>query len=140
VVVVGGSSPHFETLQSASRNLRYSVRVVCDAPNMPELMAWADVAIGAGGSTSWELAFMGLPALVLILADHQAAIADSLQQQGVAVNLGWVGQVTEDRIAITTETLLRDATQRRKMSENGRRLVDGLGAERVAKAMSGALT
>lgn len=36
---------------------------------MPELMAWADLSIAAGGSTNWELAFMGLPSLVITIAD-----------------------------------------------------------------------
>ena len=66
VVVVGGSNPYFQELESAVHGVKVPVRLVRNAANMPELMAWADVAVTAGGSTCWELAFMGLPALILI--------------------------------------------------------------------------
>src|ERR1035437_492179 len=72
-VVIGGSNPHVQSLQSSIIHHPSSIQLVVDANNMPELMAWADVAIAAGGSTSWELAFMGLPSLVCTLADNPRA-------------------------------------------------------------------
>jgi len=75
IVVVGGGNPHYEELQSSVQESRFPVLLESNVTNMPELMAWADVAVSAGGSTSWELAFMGVPALVLILANNQRSIA-----------------------------------------------------------------
>ena len=48
--------------------------------NMPELMARADVAVSAGGSTCWEVAFMGLPFLIVVLAENQEHIAKELEK------------------------------------------------------------
>ena len=45
---------------------------------MPELMAWADVGVSAGGLTSWELAFMGLPGIVIVTAANQTGVAAAL--------------------------------------------------------------
>ena len=60
-VVVGGGSPHRASLEDAAARMPFPVRVVVNAANMPELMAWADVAISAAGSTVWELAFSRRP-------------------------------------------------------------------------------
>jgi len=54
---------------------------------MPELMAWADFAVSAGGSTCWELAFMGLPALVLIQAKEPGI--SSAKWRDLACRFAW---------------------------------------------------
>ena len=58
------------------------MRLVVNAPNMAELMAWADVAISAAGSTAWELACMGLPAALIVVAENQTGIAAALVREG----------------------------------------------------------
>ncbi|WP_084568720.1 UDP-2,4-diacetamido-2,4,6-trideoxy-beta-L-altropyranose hydrolase [Chloroflexus sp. Y-396-1] len=131
IVVVGGSNPHYEELQSAVQDARSSIRLESNVTNMPELMAWADVAISGGGSTSWELAFMGVPTLTLILASNQRSIAEHLDTMGVVVNLGWYIDVSSMKMAQILTQLLRDPKTRAKMSQCGRQLVDGEGAARV---------
>ncbi|MCX6983429.1 MAG: UDP-2,4-diacetamido-2,4,6-trideoxy-beta-L-altropyranose hydrolase [Lentisphaerae bacterium] len=135
VVVVGGSNPHYEILQSAIRNLQLKIRLERDAYNIPELMAWADVAITAGGSTCWELAFMGVPSLVIILADNQGEIAESLGRAGVSLNLGWFHQVSVRQIAVELKNLLHASERRKHMSQLNKQLVDGEGSMRVLEAM-----
>lgn len=132
VVVVGASNPNWATLEQAARSASVPVRLERSVTNMPELMAWAQVAVSAGGSTCWELAYMGLPNLTLVLAENQKPIAEALHERGVAENLGWHNDVTTERIAEALETLLGDGRQREMMSQAGRKLVDGKGAERVA--------
>src|SRR5262249_28782632 len=56
-VIVGGSNPHIQSMRSSITNDSSAIHFVVDANNMPELMVWADIAIAAGGSTAWELAF-----------------------------------------------------------------------------------
>ena len=135
VVVVGASNPHFDELQSAIRHSPFAIRLVRNASNMPELMAWADVAVSAGGSTCWELAFMGLPNLVLVLADNQRLIAEGLDSAKVALNLGWYNEVTvvQIREALTNLMISKDA--RLLMAKQGQRLVDGKGEYRVTSAI-----
>ena len=131
VVVVGASNPHRPQLQAQSRGSTVSIEVVSNATNMDELMAWADVAISGGGSTCWELAFMGLPALVLILADNQRAVAEGLDEAGVVVNLGWYEDLAATDITQALVSLAGAADQRTEMSQRGRELVDGKGNDRV---------
>ncbi|MEQ9667160.1 UDP-2,4-diacetamido-2,4,6-trideoxy-beta-L-altropyranose hydrolase [Coleofasciculus sp. G2-EDA-02] len=131
VVVVGGSNPHYEQLQLAIDLSRGSMRLEKNVTNMPELMAWADVGVVAGGSTSWELAFMGLPSIVLILADNQRPIAETLGEMGVAVNLGWHEDVSVTDIAQAMKRLLLSSGMRAEMARCGQELIDGEGTARV---------
>lgn len=131
IIVVGGANPHYEQLQFYCQALRFLVRFVRNATDMPELMAWADIVITAGGSTCWELAFMGLPSLILIVAENQRAIAQRLGEMEVGMNLGWHENISTKDIASAIVQLLEKACVRTKMSQLGRELVDGKGAFRV---------
>ena len=134
VVVVGGNNPHYEELLSAAKDHQY-LRLEQNVVDMPALMAWADVAVSAGGGTCWELALMGLPNLILMIADNQRAAAGGLHEMGAAVSLGWWEQVKERGIAKSLESLMGDVTKRTEMAQVGRELVDGRGVERVLAAM-----
>ena len=56
--------------------------------NMAELMAWADLAIAGAGTTCWEMCLLGLPAIVIVVAENQRFIAAHLAEIGAAVNAG----------------------------------------------------
>jgi UDP-2,4-diacetamido-2,4,6-trideoxy-beta-L-altropyranose hydrolase len=144
IVIIGGSNPHAKELQKQCENAEPQIRGVIDPASIPELMAWADVAISAGGTTSWELAFMGLPTLQIVLADNQRDAAAARQGKGTAVLLGFHTEVTEDLISRALTELLSQADRRLAMSVQGRRLVDGFGSERVVRLLqtneSGAAT
>jgi UDP-2,4-diacetamido-2,4,6-trideoxy-beta-L-altropyranose hydrolase len=127
-IVVGGSNPHFDSLSSV---VRPPSSVICDVPNMPELMAWADIAVSAGGSTTWELAFMGLPGLAVVLADNQKDVVRRLDDESVSVALGTHTVLTNKHISNTLQSLIDDNSRRTRMSQCGRLLVDGAGVARV---------
>ena len=135
VVVVGASNPHYENLKLASQESRFPIRLEKNVTNMPELMAWADMAVTSGGSTCWELAFMGLPSVILILAENQRAIAQKLDGMGVAVNLGWHEDVSATEIASMVAQLLIAVGTRAEMILCGQELVDGEGSFRVVRAL-----
>jgi len=134
-VVVGGANRHLPELRSQAAHSVHSVRMVEDAREMSGLMAWADVALTAGGSTCWEIAFMQLPMLVMVTADNQRAVGAGLQASGSAICLGWWEQVSEQEIARSLERVIGDAAQRSSMARLGRQLVDGRGVERVLRVM-----
>ncbi len=134
-VVLGAGNPHQVQLRSAVRASERNIRLVENVANMPERMAWADVATSAGGITSWELAFMGLPSIALVLAENQTPIAESLAEKGVAINAGWYSEVSPEDMAEMITQLLRNPEERRRMSDKGKTLVDGQGAERVVEEL-----
>ena len=129
--VVGSANPHRDSLQRWALTSPFPLKLVVQAPDMPELMATADLAVCAGGTTAWELAFMGVPSLVLILAENQAANAQALAEAGIALNLGWHHALTVDLASEQITGLMTDPVQRTQMSARGRRQIDGDGAFRV---------
>ncbi|MBV9295419.1 MAG: UDP-2,4-diacetamido-2,4,6-trideoxy-beta-L-altropyranose hydrolase [Acidobacteriaceae bacterium] len=135
-IVAGANNPRFGEIEDTIRSSGVQARLVQEA-KMPELMAWADVAISGAGSTCWELAFLGTPALVLIASENQAPIAAELDAAGVAKSLGWQKAVSIEALTRELASLLADSERRAEMSRRGKELVDGYGAERVVMALRG---
>lgn len=139
-VVIGSGNPHRPALEALIARSSVSMRLEVNSTRMPELMAWADVAISAAGSTSWEMAFMGLPALLCVVAPNQTDIAAVLAAEGAALNLGTHEALVSHLLVARLQALLTDAATRRRMSEHGRRLVDGHGPARVVAALGANLS
>lgn len=137
VAVVGGNNPHQTDLQSVAQYSHIPVHIEHNVSDMASIMAWADIAISAGGSTVWELAFMELPSLVLAIADNQRLVVAEIDKAGVAVNLGWHSDASAVTIAQRTRQIMRDAEARSEMVLRGRRLIDGAGSKRVISKMIG---
>jgi UDP-2,4-diacetamido-2,4,6-trideoxy-beta-L-altropyranose hydrolase len=102
-------------------------------------MNWADIAVAAAGITSWEIAFVGLPALTIVTAENQAATAALLENEGAVINLGAYPTVGAASIRQSFSNLQTDPQRRRSMSERARGLVDGRGTQRVLARLMGML-
>ena len=70
----------------------------CQVDNMAELMVEADVAIGAGGTTTWERLYLGLPTLTLVVAENQKETISDLANYGAIWNLGWYEDVSVEKL------------------------------------------
>jgi UDP-2,4-diacetamido-2,4,6-trideoxy-beta-L-altropyranose hydrolase len=132
-VVVGPNNPNVDALREAVGEAR-NIYLVTDA-NMPELMTWADIAVCAGGTTCWELACLGVPSVVVVLADNQLRNAQSLDTAGIAANLGWHDKISVAHLSRRIAELLHSPAQRQLMSRRGQETVDGKGPERVLNHM-----
>jgi UDP-2,4-diacetamido-2,4,6-trideoxy-beta-L-altropyranose hydrolase len=135
-VVAGPANPHLEGLREAGRRSQGRTEILTAAEDLPALMDWAEIAVSAGGSTCWELAFMGVPNVILVLAENQLGNAAGLAAAGVSINMGQARLVSAEALAETLTKLLKSARKRRRMGLRGHALVDGRGAERVSKAIS----
>jgi len=135
--VIGPGNPHAGTLSSEILSLKCSAELLADPPDMSELMAWADLAVSAAGGTCLELAFMGTPAVVMVTAENQVRLAQSLSRLGVMVNMGWADRVTASALASTITAVLESGSRRTQMSVLGQGLVDGEGVDRVVKYLGG---
>jgi UDP-2,4-diacetamido-2,4,6-trideoxy-beta-L-altropyranose hydrolase len=136
IVVVGADNPHYEELEEVASDCAFRIEFRRNVTYMPELMAWADIAVSAAGTTSWELAFMGLPSILLISADNQLMIAEVLADEGAAVNVGLQEGISVDGIAAALVRLSKSRSRRSALSGHGRRLVDGEGPARLCDILS----
>jgi UDP-2,4-diacetamido-2,4,6-trideoxy-beta-L-altropyranose hydrolase len=137
-VVIGGSNPHLRKIENfiqSQNNSTALIEVIVNATNMLELMAWADIAVAAAGSTSWELAFMGLPNLVFVLADNQVEIAEGLSARQVATSIGRPSPASLVSFKEKLGQLAVSHAERYRILQVSRELIDGSGAKRVVAAM-----
>ncbi len=102
--------------------------------NMPELVQWADVAIGAGGVSTWERCTLGLPTLLVAVADNQAHIARNVIREGAALAAGGV-ELDEAAILAGLDRLQRDADFYRNTAARAFEVCDGAGVERASAAI-----
>lgn len=115
---------------------RSEIAIVPFGSNMAELIANCDLAVCAGGSTNWEMSLLGVPRMVIVLAENQQDIAGQLDRLGCCHNLGWHDDVTAEQICTALRELISDQTGRQAMAAANRQLVDGQGASRVCEVLA----
>jgi UDP-2,4-diacetamido-2,4,6-trideoxy-beta-L-altropyranose hydrolase len=134
-IVAGAGNPHRAALEKKISSILGATLEVA-VLDMTPLMAKADVAIAAAGTTTYELLAMGVPSVLLTLADNQEKNAIALGNSGAAVNLGWWNAMNHDLKSVVSD-ILNDEARRKTMSACGMELVDAEGASRVALLMTG---
>jgi UDP-2,4-diacetamido-2,4,6-trideoxy-beta-L-altropyranose hydrolase len=133
-VVAGSNNAQFESLERMAKAGK-NITLYRNISNMAELMARSDMAISAAGTTCWELCLMGLPALLVDLAENQTPVARELNRRGCAIHLGNSHEVSAEKIAEQLKNLLLSKQSRDTMSQRCRGLIDGHGAQRVVAAL-----
>lgn len=113
-VVVGNSNPNKNKIQDICNEIK-GTHYYCQINNMAELMAKADLAIGAGGATTWERAFLKLPSIVIAVAENQINIAKASQQKGLCIYLGFYNEVSVCEIENTLEKTFNSSSKINKM-------------------------
>jgi UDP-2,4-diacetamido-2,4,6-trideoxy-beta-L-altropyranose hydrolase len=87
-VVMGRNAPALARVQSFAAEMPWPTEVAVDVADMAELMAEADLAVGAGGGTTWERCCMGLPSIIVQTADNQKELVRALVAQAVSPDVG----------------------------------------------------
>jgi UDP-2,4-diacetamido-2,4,6-trideoxy-beta-L-altropyranose hydrolase len=133
-VIVTSSNPFIKEIRQQVAEYD-NIYLYSDLPTLAPLMAKADLAIGAGGTTSWERLCLGLPTLVITLAENQVPIADSLERREMIRWLGHYNEVSNTQIYLSIKQLVEDGIER-EWSKRCLELVDGRGINRVCSAMT----
>lgn len=124
-VVVGESNPHKDKIEdvcSAMPNAHYH----CQVDSMAQLMANADLAIGGGGTTTWERCLLALPAIVLVIAENQMETTKAVAKAGAICNLGWSRLVSIEKLMAAIKKVLENKYQIREM---GKKALSLMGAQ-----------
>lgn len=139
-IVSTSANPRLEALQ-AHCAANGNAELTLDLPDLSSFYARHDLQIGAGGTSSYERCYIGVPTIAMVLAANQLAVVPMLADLGVVrgatlaeveatlllKGVPALGQVVRD--------LIINPEQRRVLSSKARSYVDGRGAERVALAM-----
>ena len=132
-VVIGPSAPSLLRLKTlAARDSRINLHI--DPPDMARLMCDADLAIGAGGTTTWERCCLGLPTVTLVLADNQRKSVATLADAG-AIATPANNALDGDAIKGCVASLLHDAARLSALTLASSAICDGGGTQRVSDAL-----
>lgn len=132
-VVMGLHAPWLQEVQVQAARMSVPTLVRVGVDDMARLMTASDLAIGAGGGTSWERCCLGLPSFVLCLAQNQLEIAATLQRSGAAIATTSAGETTQFLVKqIATDNI---ASFLARTSEAAACITDGLGADRACDRM-----
>jgi RimJ/RimL family protein N-acetyltransferase len=132
-VVIGATNPHRKDMESLCRSVA-NVQLHIQVNNMAQLMADADLCVGAGGTASWERCCLGLPALALPIAENQQQLLHDAALAGYVYSPE-LPEYTASAIAVHIEALLNNPLLCQHMSDLGMAAVDGIGARRVANRL-----
>lgn len=130
-IVVGSNYPSLKDLKKLITN-RPKTTLHQYLPNLANLMSVADLAIGAGGTTMLERISMGLPALVISLAENQLQACKSLQKEGLIHYLGSYTDITNALLSKSLRERIHNPEDNSKLSSKLSAYVDGLGDLRIA--------
>lgn len=141
-VVIGPGYAWEEKLRRSIRNLsgeRHKITVLKNISYMHEVMHGADVAITAGGSTVYELAFVGVPSIVVAANETQVESSSFLHRHGALEYIGQYRDGLDQRLLEKLELLLSDFHFRWRLSNSSKSLIDGNGKQRIHTQMKNIL-
>ena len=135
-VVMGLRAPWLQQVQAQAQDMPWPTEVLVNISDMAQSMADSDLSIGAAGSTSWERCCLGLPTLLVVLADNQRAIAEALQSAGAARTLDIASDAPT--ICEILRSLVANPRMLHDMSIAASRIVVGFGTACLVSYLLGA--
>lgn len=128
-IVLSSQGRHIDEVQRHCAEMGH--RLVVDPTEMAPLLIEADLAIGAPGSAAYERAALGVPSVMVLLAENQRGIAAAISASGAAVLAGELDANLPARLIRIVSDLCIDARKRVEMAHAAASLIDGRAAARV---------
>jgi UDP-2,4-diacetamido-2,4,6-trideoxy-beta-L-altropyranose hydrolase len=133
-IVAGAAYAHQSSLEELVAQ-RGKATIHRQLPDLADLMAKSDLAVGAGGATTWERCCMRLPTIVISIAENQQPACEALSADNLIDYLGHVDEVSSKLIRDCVLSFVNNSDLLRDLSERGMKLVDGNGVLKVTKIM-----
>ena len=133
-IVATSANPHLAALRAAAE-ARASTVLSVDLGDLAAFFARHDLQVGAGGGASWERCCIGVPTLLLVVAENQLAVVPDLAAGGIVATPEPPDSLDARAIARAIAELIDDSARRAGLAAKARALVDGRGAMRVAQVM-----
>lgn len=131
-VVTGAANPALEKINALVKKFKRA-ELHLDSEKMAEIMSQNDLAIMSGGVATWERLCVGLPSLVIAIAENQIPISQHVADLGLQKFLGQSSQVSKELIRESLKGFLENFEKAAEMGQRGPQFVDGLGTERVCQ-------
>lgn len=131
-VMIGSGALYLDELKSVIDTLRsggMDISLHLDSNDVAGLMSRADLAIGAGGTTSWERCCLALPTVLVVVANNQKTIAKNLADAEAVYNLGWYADINEKMIIETIIKFMNHPEKLMHMSHRAALVCNGKGLD-----------
>lgn len=138
-VIMGEHAPWLADVRAQAKRMPVPTQVLVNVTDMASAMTAADVCVGAAGSTAWERCALGLPTVMMTLADNQTAAAKALADDGCAIALP---SPDAPDFATNLNAALLDLAQPqayRRMAARAAQVCDGTGTARLTGHLAGHL-
>ena len=132
-VVLGPSFLCHNEIKKILVKLERKITITNNIKNMGSFLKNFDLAITAGGMTLLELAYLGIPSVIICGEKFENETAKKMEILGYGINLGFGKTVSKNKIYNTTKSLIADYSLRKKMNNNGKRIIDGKGLLRITE-------
>ncbi len=136
-VILGVVYANFLSIERFCRKHFTDFKIFRNPGAIAGLMADVDMAISAGGVTSLELAYLGIPTVIIAVAENQLENAYYLSKNRIAVYLGRAEEVSEKTILVAIKRIFNNPRLRIYMSSRAQKFIDGNGAYRIKKSLEG---
>lgn len=134
-VVVGAACPRLEACRALAEPLANRVRLVVGPVDLIPLMRASRLALAAFGVTAYELAALGVPALLLGLTPEHVRSAGSLAAAGAARIAGEGARLSPEDLARQLDALVADPAGLTAMAQSALDLPLGPGADNIAREL-----
>ena len=134
-VVIGSSNCHKKEVTSLVEKL-HKATLYEQVDNISDLMRKADISLGAGGTSTWERMVIGLPSIVVTIADNQVPSIKDLDKDNYLIWIGNANRVSKSIICNALSDAIQNYDDLKEMSQKGKKLVSRLGSRTVAKILS----
>jgi len=135
LVVTGPANQYNNFILSYLNKYNMNFTFLRNQRNMSDVYLESDIAISAGGTSCYELAYFGIPNIIVAIADNQIHIAKELERNGVSIYIGEVNDLKDKELINKVSELFSNSSLRKKMRENENKIVDGEGKGRIIDFM-----
>jgi len=135
-VVIGGAFPFKNEIYNFMKNNSpENFRIFENVDNMRELMEQCQIALCAGGSTCWELAYLGIPMIISVLDDNQIPIAEFIDKNKIGINLGWYENISMEAFKNKLQEIMDNIDLLKGFQNKISNFIDGKGSARIAEKL-----
>jgi spore coat polysaccharide biosynthesis predicted glycosyltransferase SpsG len=135
LVLIGPLNLYENNIKDYIKEKSLNIELIKSPEDVSKIYLDSDIAISAGGSSCYEIAYFGIPNIIITIADNQLNIAKELDDKKISIYLGIKHKIKKEQLDNKVKELLNNHSLRKTLSKNGKKLVDGKGKERIVDFM-----
>ena len=136
IIVSGENNPRNKANLNLIKNIfnKNNISYLISPPNVSNIINSCDIAILAGGTSTFEASFCGLPMIIIPIAENQILYAKEWENKGAAFYMDTFENLKKESLIKVIKKIF-ETNLYKKMSNASSKIVDGFGTERISKSI-----